>query len=578
VAENWQKLVDILLRKNIVKKKTLNDAIMRYRSTGDTVEKVLVKSGLVTREQLLELKKEAFGLEPWPLDPATVDPAIGQLLPQSMADRYGVLCVERRENTLTLVSAEPLDAIAMDYIRMRSGFEIKFRIAYAADVEEARRRVYSAPPSEGPPAAEFHTVGNPRNESLNRGANRLADVAPRMRTRKTVALPGFESAPIHPGNGVPAAPKAPAPSPSLPALGVRRGLQNRGGTDAPRVIPLGTAAPCAMCAATTEMSRGVDTRQQLEKILQTLMAACDCEAASLLVLEGDGSSLFFKHAVGTGADDIVNMIVPLTEASVAGWVLAHRKPLVVNNTSADPLHNKETDKILQFATHRLAAVPVAYGDRLLGVVEAVNKRLGGFSEADVESLRISAAQVAIALNNETTTQQLSGLVMETVNVLAELLGLQGKVKRSHLVDVAQLATAMGREAGLDAAEMEILSHAGILHDIGILGEDAADDDTLHPRRGAELLARVPMLANLVPHIRMHHERWDGSGPQRLREVQIPLPARILAVAEAWYEKPQDDVFAFLERFGSDFDPGLQDAFLRAFETIKVRGEANAAAP
>lgn len=571
MAENWRKLIEVLLKSNIVKKKTVNDAILRYRSTGEAVEKVLVTSGLVTRDQLLEAKREAFGVETYDLDPSSVDPSVGHILPQSMADRYGVVCVDRKKNTLTLVSTEPLDAIAMDYLRMRSGFEIRFRLAYAVDLDEARHKIYTAqatvPHVRTPP---------PRSDVAFRSRSTFQEVAPqREKNRKTVQLPELEVKSTRHG---PSSPRTVRGGPAVPAAGVKKGVHASqvGKAEAPRVVALTPKASCELCTSLTEVTRSTNTREQLEKILQTVRNACDCEAASLLVLEEDGRSLFFKHAVGGRSDEILNIIVPLNEASVAGWVLGHRKPLMVNNTEADPMHNKETDKMLQFATHRVAAAPVLLGDILFGVVEAVNKKLGSFNEDDVEVLGIASAQIAVVLHNERTAAQLSGLVMETVNVLAELLQLQGKVSRRHLVDVAQMSTAMGREVGLDEAQMEILAHAGMLHDVGALAPDPDDDQTAHCRRGAELLLRFPMLANLVPCIRMHHERWDGKGPHRLREIQIPLPARILSIAEAWYESPGDGLDVFVSRFGTDFDPSLEDAFLKAHRTIsQARGEAPA---
>lgn len=571
MAEAWQKLIEVLRVKNIVKPKALNDAIERFSSSGEAVEKVLVKSGLITREQLLDCKREAFQIEPYDLNPKAVDPRVGQLLPQTMAERYGVVCVEHKDNVLTLVSTEPLDAIAADYVRMRSGFEIRFRLSYAADVEEARQLIYAATPTSL--RKEFYTLPSRASEPALRSRGPMHEVAASDIRRKTIPLPGVE------WRGEPA--PVPSAKTRVTARAVHEAPLKKGAraaamrADVPRVVPLSPKAACALCSTTSELNRDLETHQQLHKVVQTVTAACDCEAASLLVLDSDGRSLYCKAVVGSHAASLLNVIVPLNEASVAGWVLGHRKSLIVNDTDVNPLHNKETDRMLEFATRRVAAAPVMWGNTLLGVLEAVDKRTGGFSEGDLDILTIASAQAAVALHNESTAAQLSGLVMETVNVLAEMLQMHGKVSHAHLLEVAQLATAMGREAGLGEEDLEILSHAGILHDIGIIAQVGDADESLHLQRGAELLSRIPMLANLVPYIRMHHERWDGGGPMRLREAMIPLPARILAIAEAWCERKDDDVETFLGGFGKIFDPALREAFVRAHRARYARQEQEA---
>jgi HD-GYP domain-containing protein (c-di-GMP phosphodiesterase class II) len=114
----------------------------------------------------------------------------------------------------------------------------------------------------------------------------------------------------------------------------------------------------------------------------------------------------------------------------------------------------------------------------------------------------------------------------------------------HGERVAAYAVALGDKYGLDPETVDALHHAGLLHDIGELemtflaqpGALTADETTqlwTHPLIGEQMLqeAGYEAAAAIVRH---HHERWDGSGyPDRLRGEAIPLPARILAVADAY---------------------------------------------
>ena len=117
----------------------------------------------------------------------------------------------------------------------------------------------------------------------------------------------------------------------------------------------------------------------------------------------------------------------------------------------------------------------------------------------------------------------------------------------HSRRVQQLALAIGRELGLSQAELELLGHAALFHDIGKL---AVPDSVLlkpskltdeewalmqrHAEEGAHIINRLGFLNDAVPAIRHHHERFDGHGyPDGLKGEEIPLGARIIHVADAF---------------------------------------------
>jgi diguanylate cyclase (GGDEF)-like protein/putative nucleotidyltransferase with HDIG domain len=116
----------------------------------------------------------------------------------------------------------------------------------------------------------------------------------------------------------------------------------------------------------------------------------------------------------------------------------------------------------------------------------------------------------------------------------------------HSRRVQQLALAIGRELGLSQAELDLLGHAALFHDIGKLAiPDAillkpasltAEEWELmqrHADEGARIIDRLGFLNDAVPAIRHHHERFDGTGyPDSLKGEEIPLGARIIHVADA----------------------------------------------
>ena len=116
----------------------------------------------------------------------------------------------------------------------------------------------------------------------------------------------------------------------------------------------------------------------------------------------------------------------------------------------------------------------------------------------------------------------------------------------HSRRVQNIALAIGRDLRLSQQELDVLSQAALFHDIGklavpeaILLKPAHLDSQewrivrRHPGEGARLLGRLSFLADALPAIRHHHERYDGSGyPDGLVGEEIPLGARIVNVADA----------------------------------------------
>jgi HD-GYP domain-containing protein (c-di-GMP phosphodiesterase class II) len=105
---------------------------------------------------------------------------------------------------------------------------------------------------------------------------------------------------------------------------------------------------------------------------------------------------------------------------------------------------------------------------------------------------------------------------------------------------------LGRELGLSDAELEVLNHAALFHDVGKLAvpeaillkqEKLGDLDWVvvrrHPEEGARLIEHLGFLEDALPAIRHHHERYDGTGyPSRLAGESIPIGARIIHLADA----------------------------------------------
>ncbi|HEX6837468.1 MAG TPA: HD domain-containing phosphohydrolase, partial [Polyangia bacterium] len=156
----------------------------------------------------------------------------------------------------------------------------------------------------------------------------------------------------------------------------------------------------------------------------------------------------------------------------------------------------------------------------------------------------------------------------------------------HAARVSSLATALGRAIGLQPADLDALDEAALLHDVGELGPSAGvlkmkrrlTPTELramhqHPSESALIAERCGLAKPAVAAVKHHHERWDGKGyPDGLARSQIPVLARIVAVADCWdamatqrpYRErmpPTQCARSLRLAAGSQLDPALVELFL-----------------
>jgi diguanylate cyclase (GGDEF)-like protein/putative nucleotidyltransferase with HDIG domain len=171
----------------------------------------------------------------------------------------------------------------------------------------------------------------------------------------------------------------------------------------------------------------------------------------------------------------------------------------------------------------------------------------GHTEKSTKKLRAAAETIR---TQNVSLEQANKLLRERSTAAMESLSATVDARDAytagHSRRVQQLALAIGRELALSQAELDLLGHAALFHDIGKLAipdaillkpaDLAAPEWALmqrHADEGARIIDRLGFLNDAVPAIRHHHERWDGTGyPNRLVGEEIPLGARIIHVADA----------------------------------------------
>src|ERR1700739_2318233 len=139
-------------------------------------------------------------------------------------------------------------------------------------------------------------------------------------------------------------------------------------------------------------------------------------------------------------------------------------------------------------------------------------------------------------------EQVSMIHLRTIEALALAIEAKDQTTGEHLQRVRVYAMELAKELGLNEDETEALRAASVLHDIGKLAvpehiiskpgkltPEEFDKMKIHPTVGAEILEQVHFPYPVVPIVRAHHEKWDGSGyPNGLAGEDIPIGARIFA--------------------------------------------------
>jgi diguanylate cyclase (GGDEF)-like protein/putative nucleotidyltransferase with HDIG domain len=190
-------------------------------------------------------------------------------------------------------------------------------------------------------------------------------------------------------------------------------------------------------------------------------------------------------------------------------------------------------------------------------------------------------------------EEMANLHLRTIEALALAIEAKDHTTHEHLQRVRIYAIEVAKELGVEGAELEALHAAALLHDIGKLAvpehiiskpgrltPEEFEKMKIHTLVGAEILERVRFPYPVVPIVRAHHEKWDGSGyPMGLKGAEIPIGARILSAvdyldalaSDRQYRRalPLRDVMQKLAaESGKSFDPKVVDVLQKRYQYLE----------
>jgi PAS domain S-box-containing protein/putative nucleotidyltransferase with HDIG domain len=266
---------------------------------------------------------------------------------------------------------------------------------------------------------------------------------------------------------------------------------------------------------------------------------------------------------------------------LSGWVIQHGQALRSNDLKKDPRYY-ETFPGLCSGLY----VPIKIAERVIGVITIESDRSKAFSLLDERLVITLARQAAIAMDDAQLLENLKRSNIELTSAYdaaiegwARALDLRNKEGEGHSQRVTDMTLRLAQNMGVSEEELAYIRRGALLHDIGKIG---VPDEILlkpapltaeewmvikkHPIFAYEMLSPIQYLQEALDIPYCHHEKWDGSGyPRRLKGTQIPLAARIFAVADVWDERSSraEEAREYIcSSSGTHFDPQVVDVFMQ----------------
>ena len=341
----------------------------------------------------------------------------------------------------------------------------------------------------------------------------------------------------------------------------------------------------------------------LQRLSQTTASMLDLDKITQIVLSELVETMHIGHAaifIKRNSDNSFHLHaekgaprVPAMEFShnhpVVKWISRQDQILSKNILNVNPIFRamwkNEQDYLNEFPAQLL--IPLKSKGELVGFIIVGSKRSAqAYSHDDEVALSTLANQTAVIIENARLYEDLENTFVQTVVTLANAIDMRDTYTSSHSQQIAEWASYTARLMGCTDQEVQAIYWGGLLHDIGKIGIpdsilrkpgklDESEWEIIHRHtiHGAQLIAPIKKLADIVPIIEYSHERYNGSGyPYGLKGDKIPLGARIIGVVDSYsamrderpYKEPcahEEAINELKRNSGILFDPEVVTTFL-----------------
>ena len=269
-----------------------------------------------------------------------------------------------------------------------------------------------------------------------------------------------------------------------------------------------------------------------------------------------------------------------------GWVIEHSQALRLSHADENLTIDPPEQAMLLPQARSVLILPLIADGATIGTVNFSAVRPNAYQAGTLAIARLLALQIGGAVAQALLLEDLDSSE-NVILSLAHAIEAKDPTTEGHCQRLAQHAEQLGRVLGFSGARLRILRMGATLHDVGKIAIPEAILDKpgaltaaeylimqRHPIAGAEICAPLRSARDLIPAIRHHHERWDGTGyPDRLAGEAIPLDARIIAIVDAYdamtsdrpYRRglpPEKALAVMRENRGPQWDPSLLAIFIQ----------------
>jgi len=347
----------------------------------------------------------------------------------------------------------------------------------------------------------------------------------------------------------------------------------------------------ALMQAASEMSRvagALDLQNLIDFVLDTAIGLIGAERG-LLVLNDDSEKGFAIMSARQLSKEQDSQDIALSQ-SLLKEVIKNRKPIVTTNAQSDPRF-AEQKSVMVHSIRSVLAVPLASSNKVTGALyldTQISTQV--FTETDLAIILAFANMTSSALESVKFLESRHEFFLGSVQSLVNAIEAKDPYTAGHSSRVGLYAQAIVRALGHSEDEAEQALIAGYLHDVGKIGINDAyvtkpgpltdkewQDFKQHTIIGEQILSNTKALKPILPAVRWHHEKLDGTGyPDGLKANEIPLLARIICVADSFDAMTSDRPYRLspgmdyalkeLDKFkGSQYDATIVDALKQAFD-------------
>jgi len=340
------------------------------------------------------------------------------------------------------------------------------------------------------------------------------------------------------------------------------------------------------------ITSNLDLRMTMTIFLEQLVPQLQVDAAAVLLLNPHIQTLEYGAGIGFKSSLIKDSKLRLG-AGPAGVAALERRLIHINDMENPEIDFERKSLIAEEKFRGYCAIPLIAKGQVKGVLEIFQCNKSVLDQEWSEFLQALAAQAAIAIDNATLFNELQTSNVElviaydsTIESWGKALNLRDRETEDHTQRVTETTLRLLRIYGMSEKELVHVRRGALLHDIGKMGVPDAillkegpltpeEEEIMHkhPLHAFDILMPIAYLRPALDIPYCHHEKWDGSGyPRGLKGEQIPLAARIFALADIWdaliserrYREawPRERVIEYIHaRAGTHFDPDLVEFFL-----------------